>query len=132
MTTTNAAVFLAEVVKTSRAPMRGELTAPAGTIAGERLVRAFARVAQLRDLNTFEHIVADVPRCSRWHVERGVPAPVVRVSDDGRSVTWRGVFTPGRWATLALCEDQLTLSWDSGTQRPSAWLGHALSQAGVV
>jgi hypothetical protein len=51
----------------------------------------------------------------------GIPAPAVRL-------TWSGTWTSSRWVDLVVEETQegglwLTLEWDSGTGRPSTFLG---------
>lgn len=55
--------------------------------------------------------------------------------DVGPRFGWHGVFTSGRsvYVTLdpLLADGRATLQWDSGTGRPSRWIGRALDRAGL-
>lgn len=55
--------------------------------------------------------------------------------DLGPRLGWHGAFTAGRsvYVTLdpLLADGRATLQWDSGTGRPSRWIGRALDQAGL-
>lgn len=54
---------------------------------------------------------------------------VVPVGDHG--LRWEGAFTPGRWVEVTL-NGRAVLSWDTGTGRPSWWVGRMLSQMGLA
>lgn len=49
------------------------------------------------------------------------------------TLRWGGVWTSGRWLAVAdLGNGNAIVEWDTGTARPSRWLGGALEVSGVV
>lgn len=61
-----------------------------------------------------------------WH---GVPQLTFR---GGLSVQWDGQVTHGRWVRLKAFGPNVEMSWDTGTGRPSVFIGRLLHEAGAV
>lgn len=93
----------------------GELTIPAALTWGTVLAFASRRdQALLADDDT-----------RRW--EWGP-----RLTFAGPSVRWEGYWTSGREVTLRARGQQVEMSWDSGTGRPSRLIGSLLAQVGAT
>jgi hypothetical protein len=50
----------------------------------------------------------------------------------GVAFEWQGLFTPGRWLRATFTRTGATISWDTGTGRPSTHIGWALAEAGLA
>lgn len=53
------------------------------------------------------------------------------VAMGGGARFWLGAFTPGRWLAVYPSGRGFTVQWNTGTGRPSTWIGSALQRAGV-
>jgi hypothetical protein len=49
-----------------------------------------------------------------------------------RALCWHGTATNARWAVLAESGGKVVLAWDSGTGRPSSYIGHCFAEAGAA
>jgi hypothetical protein len=51
---------------------------------------------------------------------------------EGPVLSWHGTFTPGRRVEVELRGSKSSLRWDTGTGKPSWFLGRALAHAGLA
>jgi hypothetical protein len=48
------------------------------------------------------------------------------------ALAWHGTATNARWAVLTDVGGKVVLAWDSGTGRPSSYIGHCFAEAGAA
>jgi hypothetical protein len=110
-------------------PVKGVISGPARPLATAFLDMAGSRLRPDREIDAELFGVAALAACHEfeWNVS------ATRRPDGQIVATWEGVFTPGRVARLTVEPDgSATLAWDTGTDKPSRWIGCALEAAGVA